>query len=102
VDSIKIDKVFIDRVTGGLRESALARAIVQLGQAMGLATVAEGIETAEQAAVLRQLGCGYGQGYHLAKPMTSQALGKLMEQPHHVRHDQLSSPASPAQSGIGR
>jgi hypothetical protein len=34
--------------------------------------------------------------------MTSQALGKLMEQPHHVRHDQLSSPASPAQSGIGR
>jgi diguanylate cyclase (GGDEF)-like protein len=51
VDSIKIDKVFIDRVTGGLRESALARAIVQLGQAMGLATVAEGIETTEQAAV---------------------------------------------------
>jgi hypothetical protein len=37
-----------------------ARAIVQLGQAMGLATVAEGIETAEQAAVMRQLGCGFG------------------------------------------
>jgi diguanylate cyclase (GGDEF)-like protein len=94
VDAIKIDKVFIDRVTGGLRESALARAIVQLGQAMGLATVAEGIETAEQAAELRQLGCGYGQGYFFAKPMTSTALGTLMEQP--------SSPESPARSGIGR
>jgi EAL domain-containing protein (putative c-di-GMP-specific phosphodiesterase class I) len=62
VDSIKIDKVFVDRVAGGLRDSALARAIVQLGQTMGLATVAEGVETADQAAVLRELGCGYGQG----------------------------------------
>jgi diguanylate cyclase (GGDEF)-like protein len=96
VDSIKIDKVFIERVTGGLRESALARAIVQLGQAMGLATVAEGIETAEQAAVLRDLGCGYGQGYFFAKPMTSRALRRLLEQPQHVGHDRpLSASESP-------
>jgi EAL domain-containing protein (putative c-di-GMP-specific phosphodiesterase class I) len=81
VDAIKIDKVFIDRVTGGLRESALARAIVQLGQAMGLATVAEGIETAEQATVLRDLGCGYGQGYFFARPMTGEALRALLERP---------------------
>jgi EAL domain len=38
------------------------RAIVQFGQTMGLTTVAEGVETADQAAVLRELGCGYGQG----------------------------------------
>ena len=103
MDSIKIDKVFIDRVTGGLRESALARAIVQLGQAMGLATVAEGIETAEQAAVLGQLGCGYGQGYYFAKPMTCKALGRLMLQPQHFGHGRLLPiPESAAQSGIGR
>ena len=90
VDSIKIDKVFIDRVSGGLRESALARAIVQLGQAMELATVAEGIETAEQAAVLRELGCGYGQGYWFAKPMSSEALRRLIDQPQRLRHDRLS------------
>ena len=103
VDSIKIDKVFIDRVTGGLRESALARAIVQLGQAMGLATVAEGIETAEQAAVLRQLGCGYGQGYYFAKPMSANALGRLVDQPQRSSHGGLPpTPESAAQSVIGR
>jgi diguanylate cyclase (GGDEF)-like protein len=103
VDSIKIDKVFIDRVTGGLRESALARAIVQLGQAMGLATVAEGIETAEQAAVLRQLGCGYGQGYYFAKPMSADALGRLVDQPQRSSHGGLPpTPESAAQSVIGR
>ena len=85
-----------ERVTGGLRESALARAIVQLGQAMGLATVAEGIETAEQADVLRDLGCRYGQGYFFAKPMTSRTLRRLLEQPQHVGHDRpLSASESP-------
>jgi EAL domain-containing protein (putative c-di-GMP-specific phosphodiesterase class I) len=62
VDSIKIDKVFVDRVTGGLRDSALARAIVQLGQTMGLATVAEGVETADQAAVLASWAAATARG----------------------------------------
>jgi EAL domain-containing protein (putative c-di-GMP-specific phosphodiesterase class I) len=80
VHSIKIDKGFVDRVTGRLPESALARAIVQLGGTMGLATVAEGVETAEQAAVLRDLGCGYGQGYWFARPMPNAALERLVRQ----------------------
>ncbi len=84
VDAIKIDKVFVDRITGGLRESALARAIVQLGQTMGLATVAEGVETADQAAVLRELGCGHGQGYFFARPMSSQSLERLLREPQLV------------------
>jgi EAL domain-containing protein (putative c-di-GMP-specific phosphodiesterase class I) len=87
VDSIKIDKVFVDRVTGGLRDSALAWAIVQLGQTMGLATVAEGVETADQAAVLRELGCGYGQGYFFAKPMSSRSLERLLREPQLVSPD---------------
>jgi EAL domain-containing protein (putative c-di-GMP-specific phosphodiesterase class I) len=70
---------------------------------MGLATVAEGIETSEQAAVLRQLGCGYGQGYHFAKPMSSSALGRLIDQSERLHRGGLS-PASepPARSVIGR
>ena len=87
VDSIKIDKVFVDRVAGGLRDSALARAIVQLGQTMGLATVAEGVETADQAAVLRELGCGYGQGYFFAKPMSGRSLERLLREPQLVGPD---------------
>jgi diguanylate cyclase (GGDEF)-like protein len=98
VDAIKIDKVFIDRITGGLRESALARAIVQLGQTMGLATVAEGIETAHQAAVLREMGCGYGQGYWFARPMSSNALERLLTGSRPAWRDLLAAaPESPAQ-----
>jgi EAL domain-containing protein (putative c-di-GMP-specific phosphodiesterase class I) len=98
VDAIKIDKAFVNRITGGLRESALARAIVQLGQTMGLATVAEGVETADQAVVLRELGCGYGQGYLFAKPMTSRSLERFLDEPQPAWHDRLS----PAQSASGR
>ena len=103
VDAIKIDKAFINRITGGLRESALARAIVQLGQTMGLATVAEGVETADQAVVLRELGCGHGQGYWFAKPMTSQSLERYIDQPQPAWHDRLSPGLeSTAQSAVGR
>jgi EAL domain-containing protein (putative c-di-GMP-specific phosphodiesterase class I) len=80
VDVIKIDKAFLDRVTGGLRASALTRAIVQLGQTMGLATVAEGVENGAQAATLREIGCRYGQGYWFSKPLNGPALRRLLDQ----------------------
>jgi diguanylate cyclase (GGDEF)-like protein/PAS domain S-box-containing protein len=68
VDVLKIDRSFVDGLsrTG---ETALVRAIVRLGDALGLKTVAEGIEHAEQLAQLRALGCGMGQGYYFARPM---------------------------------
>jgi diguanylate cyclase len=76
---------------------------VQLGQGMGLATVAEGIETAEQAAVLRQLGCGYGQGNYFAKPMSNNALERLIGHPQRLHQGGLpSTPESSDQSIIGR
>jgi diguanylate cyclase (GGDEF)-like protein len=88
VDIIKIDKVFVDRVTSGLRESALTRAIVQIGHTMGLDTIAEGIETAEQAEVLQQLGCRYGQGYWFSKPLEAAELERLLDLPARTwRHD---------------
>jgi EAL domain-containing protein (putative c-di-GMP-specific phosphodiesterase class I) len=45
------------------------RAVVHLGQTLGLDTVAEGIESAAQASALRAFGCDYGQGYHFARPL---------------------------------
>jgi diguanylate cyclase (GGDEF)-like protein len=103
VDAIKIDKAFINRVTGALEESALARAIVQLGQTMGLATVAEGVETADQALVLRDMGCGYGQGYWFARPMPGDDLERFLHQPLPGWHERLSQARrSPAPSAAGR
>jgi len=68
VDFLKIDKAFVDGVTGDAHESALARAVVKLAATLGLAAVAEGIEAEAQADVLRALGCEYGQGLWLAPP----------------------------------
>jgi diguanylate cyclase (GGDEF)-like protein len=68
VDFLKIDKAFVDGVTGDAHESALARAVVKLASTLGLAAVAEGIETEAQLNALRSVGCEYGQGLWLAPP----------------------------------
>jgi len=68
VDSVKIDRSFIAKIQDGPREVALAEAIVQVGHALDLTVVAEGIETIEHVTLLRSLGCQYGQGYYYARP----------------------------------
>jgi EAL domain-containing protein (putative c-di-GMP-specific phosphodiesterase class I) len=64
-----VDKTFIDDIAAEHRDSTVARAIIRLAQTMELAIVAEGVEHAEQAAELRQLGCDFAQGYWFAKPL---------------------------------
>jgi EAL domain-containing protein (putative c-di-GMP-specific phosphodiesterase class I) len=56
----------------------VARAVIQLAGALSLDTVAEGIENAEQAAVLRELGYTLGQGFHLARPMSAGDMSALL------------------------
>jgi diguanylate cyclase (GGDEF)-like protein len=69
IDLIKIDKSFVAEMSGGREASTLARAIVQLGRTLGLVIIAEGIETPDQLAQLRDAGCELGQGYYFAKPL---------------------------------
>jgi EAL domain-containing protein (putative c-di-GMP-specific phosphodiesterase class I) len=69
VDVLKIDKSFVDGVALGGDGAALATAVVTIGQALSLTTVAEGIEDAAQLARLRALGCARGQGYYFARPL---------------------------------
>ena len=57
----------------GSRERAVLSTIVLLAHELGLAVVAEGIETAEQADYLQSLGCEFGQGYWFGKPLASEA-----------------------------
>jgi diguanylate cyclase (GGDEF)-like protein/PAS domain S-box-containing protein len=78
IDVLKIDKSFIDGVHKDSEESALARAIVQIGETLNLRTVAEGIEFAEQAQELETLGCEEGQGFFFARPLDSESLGELL------------------------
>ncbi|MBA2426605.1 MAG: EAL domain-containing protein [Actinobacteria bacterium] len=69
VDVLKIDQTFVSQIDGLAPGSVLIAAIVKLGEALGLQTVAEGIERPEQSDRLTQLGCPLGQGYYYSKPM---------------------------------
>ena len=71
VDALKIASEFIQLAEDDSRSAALAGAIVALGESLDIATVAEGIETRQQAERMRSLGCTYGQGYFFAKPITA-------------------------------
>ena len=78
VDVLKIDKSFVDGVDRDDHDAALVRTIVALGDMLGLATVAEGIERASQRDHLRAIGCHRGQGYLFARPLDSEATAALL------------------------
>ncbi|WP_433307064.1 putative bifunctional diguanylate cyclase/phosphodiesterase [Actinoplanes sp. CA-030573] len=69
VDTIKVDKSFVDDITEAGRPTVIAEALIRLSGGLGLSAVAEGVETAEQAAALTRLGYRYLQGYHYGRPM---------------------------------
>jgi diguanylate cyclase (GGDEF)-like protein len=79
VDTIKIDKSFIDGVDAGPEESALARAVIKLGATLSLKTVAEGVETAGVFEMLTSLGCDYGQGYLFSRPIDGAEIDRFLE-----------------------
>ena len=81
VDVLKIDKSFLDGSQDGSRPPALLGVIAGLGAALGLTTVVEGIETAEQQARLRELGFDRGQGYFLGRPSSAETVEQLLEVP---------------------
>ncbi len=69
IDVIKIDRSFVSQVTTSLHHRVLIEAIVQVAQSLGLGTVAEGIETEAQAAILTTLRCQKGQGFLYSKAL---------------------------------
>ena len=79
VDSLKIDRSFIHQLQWGSDDSAVVRAIVQLAGSLRKGVVAEGIETAAQAAQLRDMGCTYGQGFHLGTPLSAMDASALLQ-----------------------
>jgi EAL domain-containing protein (putative c-di-GMP-specific phosphodiesterase class I) len=79
VDSLKIDRSFIHQLQWGSDDSAVVRAIVQLAGSLRKTVVAEGIETAAQAAQLREMGCTYGQGFHLGTPLSAMDASALLQ-----------------------
>ena len=72
VNKLKLDQSFVRGLPHDGADAAIARAVVTLGQSLGLRVLAEGIETEEQAAHLRNLGCDYGQGFWFGRPQPAE------------------------------
>jgi EAL domain-containing protein (putative c-di-GMP-specific phosphodiesterase class I) len=78
VDTLKIDRSFVERLGEQTDDAALANTIVQLGQSLGMSTVAEGIEEYGQLAALRDMGCTYAQGYYFSRPVPADEARRLL------------------------
>jgi EAL domain-containing protein (putative c-di-GMP-specific phosphodiesterase class I) len=79
VDTLKIDKSFVDGITTDADDAAIVEGVVRLAHSLGLQAVAEGVETAEQASLLRAWSCQAGQGYHFARPVDPEGVERLLE-----------------------
>lgn len=74
VDSLKIDRSFVSGLGTNPGDTIIVEAIIGMAKTLGLATVAEGVETVEQRDELRKMGCTFGQGYLFARPMAPRDL----------------------------
>lgn len=78
IDQLKIDRAFINAIEEGNANMAILKAIVFLGQSLGLRVVAEGVETQRQSEYLKSVGCDEVQGYFFSKPLAEQAFDALI------------------------
>jgi diguanylate cyclase (GGDEF)-like protein/PAS domain S-box-containing protein len=100
VQELKIDSAFVQGLGVDPEDETIVRGIVQLAQALGLSTVAEGVETEEQLAHVRQLGCTTAQGFLLGRPMPAEAFWTWLQSnrplrlPHPREASHVLDPAS--------
>lgn len=69
INILKVDQIFVRDMNTKAGSRELVRSVISLGKNLGLSIVAEGVETIEEAKVLKDMGCDYAQGYYFAKPM---------------------------------
>jgi EAL domain-containing protein (putative c-di-GMP-specific phosphodiesterase class I) len=82
IDELKIDRTFIADLPGRATDTALVRTVIELGHSLGMSVTAEGVETPEQLACLRQLGCDRYQGFLFGRPVpASELIERLVAEP---------------------
>lgn len=79
MDTIKVDRSFVKRLSRGSRETEIMQTIGNLGRNLGLSLVAEGIETSDQLQKLQDLGYEFGQGYLFSKPLDGKMATELLD-----------------------
>ncbi len=83
VDSVKIDRSFVKDMGPNGEKAQIATAVIELGHALGMSVIAEGIDSPLQVEGLRALNCEYGQGYYFSPPLTAEQAWALLEQDPH-------------------
>jgi len=78
VHEVKIDRTFVQGVAENSVDLAIVRAVIDLARAMGISSVAEGVETKDQLAGLRTLGCQVGQGFYFSHPLPAGEFDELL------------------------
>jgi EAL domain-containing protein (putative c-di-GMP-specific phosphodiesterase class I) len=73
VDTLKIDRSFVDGLGRGAQDTELVRSVIAMAKSMSLAVTSEGIETTAQLSQLQELGCDRGQGFYFARPLPAEA-----------------------------
>ncbi|WP_298457334.1 bifunctional diguanylate cyclase/phosphodiesterase [uncultured Cellulomonas sp.] len=83
IDELKVDRSFVSDMDRDRHDFVIVRSTITLARDLGLRVIAEGVQEEETAVSLQALGCGIGQGYHLARPTTSAEIGRRLhaEQP---------------------
>ncbi|MEO8407949.1 MAG: EAL domain-containing protein, partial [Oxalobacteraceae bacterium] len=80
IDVLKIDQSFVRDITVDSDGAAIVKSIISLAHNLRLQVIAEGVETAEQLAYLRENGCDQMQGYYFSRPLAADAFEKLLRQ----------------------
>jgi diguanylate cyclase (GGDEF)-like protein/PAS domain S-box-containing protein len=93
-DGIKVDGAFISQVHTNQADLAIVRAVVEMAGGLGVRTVAENVESEEQAALLTQAGCDEAQGYYFYVPSEPEPLGAVLERGP-VLPSKEAAPAAP-------
>jgi diguanylate cyclase (GGDEF)-like protein len=78
VHEVKVDRIFVQGVAESPVDSAIVRAVIDLANAMGISAVAEGVETKDQLAGLKMLGCRVGQGFYFSQPLRADEFDELL------------------------
>lgn len=79
IDTLKVDRSFIDNIPGNTNSETIAKAIIALGKSLQLTIVAEGIENSKQCDFISNLGCDLIQGFLFSKPLTPELFSHLLE-----------------------
>jgi diguanylate cyclase (GGDEF)-like protein len=80
IDKIKIDQSFVKRLPGDQQAGVIVRAVMMLSEALDKIVIAEGIETADQAWMLKMMGCKVGQGSHFGRPKTAAEMHAILDE----------------------